>query len=45
VLAVYPYYKDRDTYVSMAKRGRDELETMIERDRKAVEDETGQDWD
>jgi len=45
VLAVYPYYKDRDTYVSMAKRGRDELETMIARDRKAVEDETGQDWD
>jgi glutathione-regulated potassium-efflux system ancillary protein KefC len=45
VLAVYPYYKDRDTYVSMAKRGRDELETMIARDRKAVEDETGHDWD
>jgi glutathione-regulated potassium-efflux system ancillary protein KefC len=45
ILAVYPYYKDRDTYVSMAKRGRDELETMIERDRKAVEEETGQDWD
>jgi glutathione-regulated potassium-efflux system ancillary protein KefC len=45
VLAVYPYYKDRDTYVSMAKRGRDELETMIERDRKAVEEEPGQDWD
>jgi len=45
ILAVYPYYKDRDTYVSMAKRGRDELETMIARDRKAVEDETGQDWD
>ena len=45
ILAVYPYHKDRDTYVSMAKRGRDELETMIARDRKAVEDETGQDWD
>lgn len=45
ILAVYPYYKDRDTYVSMAKRGRDELETMIARDRKAVDDETGQDWD
>lgn len=45
ILAVYPYYKDRDTYVSMAKRGRDELETMIERDRKAVDEETGQDWD
>jgi len=45
ILAVYPYYKDRDTYVSMAKRGRDELETMIARDRKAVDEETGQDWD
>jgi glutathione-regulated potassium-efflux system ancillary protein KefC len=45
MLAVYPYYKDRDTYVSMAKRARDELETMIARDRKATEEETGQDWD
>jgi len=45
VLAVYPYYKDRDTYASMAKRARDELETMIARDRKAVDEETGQDWD
>jgi glutathione-regulated potassium-efflux system ancillary protein KefC len=45
VLAVYPYYKDRDTYASMAKRARDELETMIARDRKATEEETGQDWD
>jgi glutathione-regulated potassium-efflux system ancillary protein KefC len=45
MLAVYPYYKDRDTYVSMAKRARDELETMIARDRKAVDEETGQDWD
>jgi glutathione-regulated potassium-efflux system ancillary protein KefC len=45
VLAVYPYYKDRDTYVSMAKRARDELETMIARDRRAVDEEMGQDWD
>jgi len=45
VLAVYPYYKDRDTYVSMAKRARDELETMIARDRRAVDDESGHDWD
>jgi glutathione-regulated potassium-efflux system ancillary protein KefC len=45
VLAVYPYYKDRDTYVSMAKRARDELETMIARDRKAVDEAPGRDWD
>jgi glutathione-regulated potassium-efflux system ancillary protein KefC len=43
--AVYPYYKDRDTYVSMAKRAREELEAMIARDRQAGEDDAGQDWD
>jgi len=45
VLDVYPYYKDRDTYVSMAKRARDELEQMIARDRRALEEEPGHDWD
>ena len=45
VLDVYPYYRDRDTYVSMAKRARDELEQMIARDRKALEEEPGHDWD
>jgi glutathione-regulated potassium-efflux system ancillary protein KefC len=43
--AVYPYYKDRDTYVSMAKRAREELEAMIARDRKAGEDDAAHDWD
>jgi glutathione-regulated potassium-efflux system ancillary protein KefC len=45
LMAVYPYYKDRDTYASMAKRAREELETMIARDRRAVEDESAHDWD
>jgi len=43
--AVYPYYKDRDTYASMAKRAREELETMIARDRRAVDEESTHDWD
>jgi glutathione-regulated potassium-efflux system ancillary protein KefC len=45
VHAVYPYYKDREQYVSMAKRGREELEEMIARDRRAQEGETRHDWD
>jgi glutathione-regulated potassium-efflux system ancillary protein KefC len=43
--AVYPYYKDRETFVSMAKQAREELEAMISRDRKAFDEETGSDWD
>jgi glutathione-regulated potassium-efflux system ancillary protein KefC len=43
--AVYPYYKDREQYVSMAKRGREELEEMIARDRRAQDGETRHDWD
>jgi len=42
---VYPYYKDRETFVSMAKQAREELEAMISRDRKAFDEETGSDWD
>jgi glutathione-regulated potassium-efflux system ancillary protein KefC len=45
MLAVYPYYKNRDQYISMAKQAREELEEMIGRDRRAAEDETGHDWD
>jgi glutathione-regulated potassium-efflux system ancillary protein KefC len=45
VHAVYPYYKDREQYVSMAKRGREELEEMIARDRRAQDGETRHDWD
>jgi glutathione-regulated potassium-efflux system ancillary protein KefC len=43
--AVYPYYKDREQYVSMAKRAREELEEMIARDRQAQDGETRHDWD
>ncbi|NNG21595.1 glutathione-regulated potassium-efflux system protein KefC [Telluria aromaticivorans] len=32
VLEVYPYYKDREQYVSMARRARQELHAMFERD-------------
>jgi glutathione-regulated potassium-efflux system ancillary protein KefC len=43
--AVYPYYKDREKFVSMAKQAREELEAMISRDREAFDEETGSDWD
>jgi glutathione-regulated potassium-efflux system ancillary protein KefC len=42
---VYPYYKDRETAVSVAKQAREELEAMMSRDRKAFDEETGSDWD
>jgi glutathione-regulated potassium-efflux system ancillary protein KefC len=45
VNAVYPYYKDREQYVSMAKRAREELEEMIARDRRSQDGETRHDWD
>jgi glutathione-regulated potassium-efflux system ancillary protein KefC len=45
VHAVYPYYKDREQYVSMAKRAREELEEMIARDRKAADGDERHDWD
>jgi len=32
VLDVYPYYKDTEQYVSMARRAREELNAMFERD-------------
>ena len=41
VLEVYPYYKDREQYVSMARRAREELHAMFERDFVAMKD--GQD--
>ncbi|MFC5478557.1 glutathione-regulated potassium-efflux system protein KefC [Massilia suwonensis] len=43
--AVYPYYKDREQYASMAKRARDELNEMFARDLKRVEKESEQGWD
>ena len=43
--AVYPYYKDREQYVSMAKRARDELNEMFARDLKNYDSETDKGWD
>jgi glutathione-regulated potassium-efflux system ancillary protein KefC len=39
LLAVYPFYKDQQQFVSMAKRARDELDAMFERDLRAMEDD------
>ncbi len=43
--AVYPFYKDREQYVSLAKRARDELNEMFARDLKSYEKETDKGWD
>jgi glutathione-regulated potassium-efflux system ancillary protein KefC len=43
--AVYPFYKDREQYVSMAKRARDELNEMFARDLKSVEKDAEKGWD
>jgi len=43
--AVYPFYKDREQYVSMAKRARDELNEMFARDLKNIDNETDKGWD
>jgi glutathione-regulated potassium-efflux system ancillary protein KefC len=45
VHAVYPFYKDREQYVSMAKRARDELNEMFARDLKSYEKEAEKGWD
>jgi glutathione-regulated potassium-efflux system ancillary protein KefC len=45
LLAVYPFYKDQERYVSMAKRARDELEEMFARDMKALESDVEKGWD
>ncbi|MDB5747525.1 MAG: potassium transporter KefC [Massilia sp.] len=43
--AVYPFYKDREQYVSMAKRARDELNQMFARDQKRYDNEADGGWD
>jgi glutathione-regulated potassium-efflux system ancillary protein KefC len=43
--AVYPFYKDREQYVSMAKRARDELNQMFARDLKQYDKEAEGGWD
>ncbi|SFD71910.1 glutathione-regulated potassium-efflux system protein KefC [Massilia yuzhufengensis] len=39
VLDIYPYYKDRQQYASMATRAREELHAMFERDFVAMKNE------
>ncbi len=43
--AVYPYYKDQQHMVSMAKQGRDELEAMFARDAETLSAEHQSGWD
>ena len=46
ILDAYPYYgKDRDTFVSVARRGREQLEEMMRRDRRDFDEDAGTDWD
>lgn len=45
VLDVYPYYKDREQYASMARRAREELHAMFERDFVAIRAERGAEGD
>ncbi|TCS33773.1 Kef-type potassium/proton antiporter (CPA2 family) [Paucimonas lemoignei] len=45
VQAVYPYYKDQEQFVSMAKQARDELAEMFARDIAARESEHRSGWD
>jgi glutathione-regulated potassium-efflux system ancillary protein KefC len=43
--AVYPYYKDQQQLVSMAKQARDELEEMFARDTEVLKAEQSGGWD
>jgi glutathione-regulated potassium-efflux system ancillary protein KefC len=42
--AVYPYYKDQERYISMARQSRDELNEMFARDLAALSDEKNIAW-
>ena len=42
---VYPFYKDQEQLMSMAKQARDELETMFALDAETVESERKSGWD
>jgi glutathione-regulated potassium-efflux system ancillary protein KefC len=42
--AVYPYYKDQEQYISMARQSRDELNEMFARDLAALQDEKNTAW-
>ena len=42
--AVYPYYKDQEQYISMARQSRDELNAMFARDIQAAQEEQKLGW-
>jgi glutathione-regulated potassium-efflux system ancillary protein KefC len=42
--AVYPYYKDQEQYISMARQSRDELNAMFARDLAALQDDKNTAW-
>ena len=42
---VYPFYKDKEQFVSLAKQARDELENMFQLDTKSIEAERKNGWD
>ena len=44
VQAVYPYYKDQEQYISMARQSRDELNEMFARDLAALQDDKNTAW-
>jgi glutathione-regulated potassium-efflux system ancillary protein KefC len=43
--AVYPYYKDQEQYISMARQSREELNAMFARDLQSLQDERDAGWD
>jgi glutathione-regulated potassium-efflux system ancillary protein KefC len=45
IMQLYPYYKDQDTYVSMSRRGREQLQEQIAREREDGDGEEARDWD
>ncbi len=45
LLAVYPFYRDQERRVSMAKQARDELTEMFARDADVMQRERPQGWD
>ncbi len=42
---VYPFYKDQEQLMSMAKQAREELETMFALDEEAIDQERRDGWD
>lgn len=42
--AVYPYYKDQEQYISLARQSREELNEMFARDLQALQDEQENGW-